>query len=80
MFLFHSINKFRGFKPFFFFFMSAFLLFTFALFGEWVRKGFKASPRLSDDRLTPTGRGLERGQNLWFKNEKSGLMYFYFFA
>jgi hypothetical protein len=33
---------------------------------EKLKLVFKASLRLSDDRLTPTGRGLERGQNLWF--------------
>ncbi|MEA5504188.1 hypothetical protein VB735_13905 [Halotia wernerae UHCC 0503] len=34
MFSFHSINKFRDLGPLLFFFMSAFLLFTFALFGQ----------------------------------------------
>ncbi len=38
MFLLCSINKFRGFKPFLFFFTFAFLLFTFALFGENITK------------------------------------------
>jgi hypothetical protein len=43
-----------------------------------VRKGFKASLRLPNGRLTPTGRGLERGQNLWFKMRNQDLCIFLF--
>jgi hypothetical protein len=45
---------------------------------EKLKLGFKASLRLPNGRLTPTGRGLERGQNLWLCMRNQDLCIFLF--